>query len=52
VRSIEHATMIDEATAGFVAEKGAFTVPTMAIMVGLLEEGARRLDSPRLAWRS
>src|ERR1700689_4520379 len=39
VRSIEHATMIDEATAGFVAEKGAFTVPTMAIMVGLLEEG-------------
>jgi imidazolonepropionase-like amidohydrolase len=40
VRSIEHATMIDEATAGFVAEKGAFTVPTMAIMVGLLEEGS------------
>ena len=39
VRSIEHATMIDEATADFVAEKGAFTVPTMAIMVGLLEEG-------------
>jgi imidazolonepropionase-like amidohydrolase len=33
------ATMIDEATADFVAEKGAFTVPTMAIMVGLLEEG-------------
>jgi imidazolonepropionase-like amidohydrolase len=31
--------MIDEATADFVAEKGAFTVPTMAIMVGLLEEG-------------
>jgi imidazolonepropionase-like amidohydrolase len=40
VRSIEHATMIDETTAAFVAEKGAFTVPTMAIMVGLLEEGA------------
>jgi imidazolonepropionase-like amidohydrolase len=39
VRSIEHATMIDEATADFVADKGAFTVPTMAIMVGLLEEG-------------
>ena len=40
VRSIEHATMIDQPTADFVAQKGAFTVPTMAIMVGLLEEGA------------
>jgi imidazolonepropionase-like amidohydrolase len=40
VRSIEHATMIDEPTADFVAKKGAFTVPTMAIMVGLFEEGA------------
>ncbi len=39
VRSIEHATLIDEPTAAFVAEKGAFTVPTMAIMFGLLEEG-------------
>jgi imidazolonepropionase-like amidohydrolase len=39
VRSIEHATLIDREAADFVAEKGAFTVPTMAIMVGLLEEG-------------
>ena len=39
VRSIEHATMIDHPTAGYVAEKGAFTVPTMAVLFGLLEEG-------------
>src|ERR1700729_1139722 len=36
VKSIEHATLIDQPTADFVAEKGVFTVPTMAIMVGLL----------------
>ncbi len=41
VRSIEHATLIDEPTAAFVAEKGAFTVPTMAILFGLLEEGEK-----------
>lgn len=39
VRSIEHATIIDAETAAFVAEKGAFTVPTMAIIFGLLDEG-------------
>ena len=31
--------LIDQPTADFVAEKGAFAVPTLAIMVGLLEEG-------------
>ena len=41
VRSIEHATLIDQATAEFVAEKGAFTVPTMAVLFGLLEEGEK-----------
>ena len=41
VRSIEHATLIDQPTADYVAEKGVFTVPTMAIMVGLLEEGEK-----------
>jgi imidazolonepropionase-like amidohydrolase len=41
VRSIEHATLIDQPTADYVAEKGAFTVPTMAILVGLLEEGEK-----------
>jgi len=39
VRSIEHATLIDAPTADYVAQKGAFTVPTMAILFGLLEEG-------------
>ncbi len=41
VRSIEHATLIDRETAEFVAEKHAFTVPTMAIMSGLSEEGEK-----------
>jgi imidazolonepropionase-like amidohydrolase len=40
VRSIEHATLIDDATAAFVAERGAYAVPTMAIIFGLLDEGA------------
>ncbi|HUY93947.1 MAG TPA: amidohydrolase family protein [Terracidiphilus sp.] len=39
VRSIEHATMIDEETADFVAERGAFTVPTMATIFALREAG-------------
>jgi len=39
VRSIEHATLIDEATAAFVAKSGAYAVPTMAIIFGLLDEG-------------
>ena len=33
VRSIEHATLIDQQTADFVAERGAFTVPTMATLL-------------------
>jgi imidazolonepropionase-like amidohydrolase len=40
VRSIEHATLIDAPTAAYVAEKGAFAVPTMATIFGLLDEGA------------
>jgi imidazolonepropionase-like amidohydrolase len=39
VKSIEHATLIDAATADYVAERGSFTVPTMAVIVGLFEEG-------------
>ena len=39
VRSIEHATLIDEETADFVAERGAFTVPTMATIFALREAG-------------
>jgi len=39
VKSIEHATLIDRETAEFVAERGSFTVPTMATLFALLEEG-------------
>jgi len=40
VRSIEHATLVDEPTAAFVAEKGAYAVPTMATIFALMDEGA------------
>ena len=40
VRSIEHATLIGRETADFVAERGAFAVPTMATLAALSEEGA------------
>jgi imidazolonepropionase-like amidohydrolase len=39
VRSIEHGTLIDQATAEFVAERGAFVVPTMATFFAMLEKG-------------
>jgi imidazolonepropionase-like amidohydrolase len=39
VRSIEHGTLIDADTAAFVAEKGAYVVPTMATIYALVEEG-------------
>jgi imidazolonepropionase-like amidohydrolase len=39
VKSIEHATLIDRETAEFVAESGAFTVPTMATLFALLDQG-------------
>ncbi|HYL39072.1 MAG TPA: amidohydrolase family protein [Bryobacteraceae bacterium] len=41
VRSIEHATLIDRQTAEFVAERGSIAVPTMAIIIGLVEEGEK-----------
>jgi imidazolonepropionase-like amidohydrolase len=41
VRVIEHGTLIDDETARYVAEKGAFIVPTMAIIFALIELGAR-----------
>ncbi len=41
VRSIEHGTLIDVDTANFVAERGAFIVPTMAVLFALLEEGEK-----------
>jgi imidazolonepropionase-like amidohydrolase len=45
VRSIEHGTLIDDATAMFVAERGAFIVPTMVICFVLVEMG-RKLGVP------
>src|SRR5215469_6926133 len=39
VRSIEHCTLIDRETADFVAERGAFAVPTMATLIALKDEG-------------
>ena len=39
VRSIEHATLIDREAADFMAERGAFAVPTMATLSALAEEG-------------
>ena len=41
VRSIEHATMIEPETADIVAAHGAYTVPTLAIMFAILEDGER-----------
>ena len=45
VRSIEHGTLIDDETARFVAEKGAYIVPTMVIISALVEMG-RQLGFP------
>jgi imidazolonepropionase-like amidohydrolase len=39
VRVIEHGTLIDADTARFVAERGAFVVPTMAIVFALRDLG-------------
>ena len=39
VRSIEHATLIDREAAEFMAERGAFAVPTMATLAALSEDG-------------
>jgi imidazolonepropionase-like amidohydrolase len=45
VRSIEHGTLIDDATARFVAERGAYIVPTLVILDALVELG-RQLGFP------
>ncbi|MFO1467584.1 MAG: amidohydrolase family protein [Steroidobacteraceae bacterium] len=45
VRCIEHGTLIDEETARFVAGRGAYVVPTMAIIFALIELG-RKLGFP------
>jgi len=45
VRAIEHGTLIDDDTARFVAERGAYIVPTMATIFALNEAG-RELGFP------
>ncbi len=40
VRSIEHATLIDQAAADEVLAAGAYVVPTLAVIFALLEDGA------------
>ena len=45
VRSIEHGTLIDDDTARFVAERGAYIVPTITILFALVELG-RELGFP------
>ena len=39
VRSIEHGTLIDAPMADFVAERGAFVVPTLAVAFAFKEDG-------------
>jgi imidazolonepropionase-like amidohydrolase len=45
VRCIEHGTLMDDDTAQFVAEKGAFVVPTVVVIFALAELG-RKLGFP------
>lgn len=48
VRSIEHGTLIDDDTARFVAERGAYIVPTMVVLFSLVEMG-RELGFPSVS---
>jgi imidazolonepropionase-like amidohydrolase len=48
VRSIEHGTLIDDDTARFVAQRGAYIVPTMAVIFALFEMG-RQLGFPAVS---
>ena len=41
VRCIEHGTLMDAETAEYVAEKGAYVVPTLATLFALKEAGAQ-----------
>ncbi|WP_439031238.1 amidohydrolase family protein [Gordonia terrae] len=53
VRCIEHAALIDAETAKFVADRGAYVVPTMVCLYSLVEQGlemglpADRMDKLR-----
>ena len=46
VRTIEHGTLIDDETATFVAQRGAYIVPTMVVIYTMVELG-RELGFPR-----
>jgi len=46
VRCIEHGTLIDDETARYVAEQGAYIVPTMAVIFALKERG-KKLGLPQ-----
>src|SRR5262249_9201950 len=48
VRSIEHGTLIDDDTATFVADRGAYIVPTMVVLFTLVEMG-RELGFPAVS---
>jgi imidazolonepropionase-like amidohydrolase len=52
VRSIDHATLIDFETADFVAQQGAFTVPTLSTMIALAEEGTHSVFRRSVSKRS
>lgn len=41
VRSIEHCTLVDDEAASLIAERGAYAVPTMAVIFALLDDGAK-----------
>jgi imidazolonepropionase-like amidohydrolase len=45
VRVIEHGTLMDDDTARFIAERGAFVVPTLSTIFALVEQG-RTLGFP------
>jgi len=40
VKVVEHGTLMDDSTAEFIASRGAYVVPTMAIIHALAESGA------------
>ncbi len=58
VRVIEHGTLMDAETAAFVADRGAYVVPTMAVIFALTERGPKlgfpkaSLDKLKVAYAS
>ena len=46
VRSIEHGSLIDAATASLMAQKNAFLVPTLSVLSGLSERGKLERQAP------